>query len=325
MLSRVLGRSGINVSALGLGCWAIGGPFWRGNQPVGWGEVDDNQSRAAIERALELGVTLFDTSDVYGCGHSERILGQVLAERRKQVVIATKFGNIFDEQTRRITGASAEPAYIRHACEASLRRLRTDYIDLYQLHIGNYDLARLDEVLETLERLVDEGRILWYGWSTDDPVRAAAFSRGPHCAAIQQRFNLFEGNAETLAVCEGAELVSIVRGPLAQGILTGKFTPESTLPSDDVRHAWNFREGEQARRLEALGAIREVLTAQKRTLAQGALGWLWARSKVMVPIPGFKNVEQVEENAAAMWFGPLSPDQMAEIDELLAEAYGQQR
>lgn len=325
MEQRTLGRSGIVVSGLGLGCWAIGGPFWRGNQPVGWGEVDDNQSRAAIERALELGVTFFDTSDVYGCGHSERILGQMLAERRKNVVIATKFGNIFDEQTRRVTGASADPAFIRRACEASLRRLRTEYIDLYQLHIGNYELGRVDEVLETLEELVDEGKIRWYGWSTDDPARAEAFSRGPHCAAVQQRFNLFEGNAETLAVCEQAGLASIVRGPLAQGLLTGKFTHESTLPSDDVRHSWNFREGEQATRLDVLNAIREVLTAEKRTLAQGALGWLWARSKAMIPIPGFKRADQVEENAAAMVRGALSTDQMDELKELMAEAYGRQR
>lgn len=325
MLFRTLGRSGISVSGLGLGCWAIGGPFWRGNQPVGWGEVDDNQSREAIERALELGITFFDTADVYGCGHSERVLGEVLSDRRKQVVIATKFGNIFDEQTRRITGASAEPAFIRKACEASLRRLRTDYIDLYQLHIGNYELGRVDEVIETLERLVDDGWIRWYGWSTDDPTRAEALSRGPHCAAIQQRFNLFEGSAETLAVCEGEELASVVRGPLAQGILTGKFTPESTLPSDDVRHGWDFREGEQAKRLQALGAIREVLTTQKRTLAQGALGWLWGRSESMIPIPGFKTIAQVEENAAAMWFGALTRDQMAEVHELLGEAYGRPR
>jgi aryl-alcohol dehydrogenase-like predicted oxidoreductase len=112
---------------------------------------------------------------------------------------------------------------------------------------------------------------------------------------------------------------------LAQGILTGKFTPESILPANDVRHGWNFREGEQAKRLEALDAIREVLTAEKRTLAQGALGWLWARSQAMIPIPGFKRVEQVEENAAALWFGALSADQMAELNDLMAEAYGRQR
>jgi aryl-alcohol dehydrogenase-like predicted oxidoreductase len=252
-------------------------------------------------------------------------LGQVLSERRQAVIIATKFGNIFDEQTRRITGASGEPAFIRRACEASLRRLRTEYIDLYQFHIGNYDLGRVDEVLETLEQLVDEGKVRWYGWSTDDPARAAAFSRGPHCAAIQQRFNLFEGNAETLAVCEQEGLASIVRGPLAQGILTGKFNADSTLPANDVRHSWDFHEGEQAKRLNALGAIREVLTTDKRTLAQGALGWLWARSMAMIPIPGFKRVEQVEENTAALWFGALSPDQMAELEELMAEVYGRQR
>jgi aryl-alcohol dehydrogenase-like predicted oxidoreductase len=97
------------------------------------------------------------------------------------------------------------------------------------------------------------------------------------------------------------------------------------LPSNDVRHGWDFHEGEQAKRLQALGAIREVLTAEKRTLAQGALGWLWARSKVMIPIPGFKHADQVEENAAALWFGPLATEQMDELNELMAEAYGRQR
>jgi aryl-alcohol dehydrogenase-like predicted oxidoreductase len=306
------------VSGLGLGCWAIGGPFWRGDQPVGWGEVDDRQSVAAIQRALELGITFFDTSDVYGCGHSERILGEALAGRREEVVVATKFGNLFDEQTRRITGASGDPQHIRRACEASLRRLRMETVDLYQFHIGNYDLNRVDEVLETLEELVAEGKIRWYGWSTDDPKRAAAFARGDHCAAIQQRFNLFEGNADTLAVCEQMGLASVVRGPLAQGLLTGKFTHASSLPADDVRHAWDLRGGEQARRLDKLGAVREVLTAGKRTPAQGALGWLWARSPRMIPIPGFKTVAQVEENAAALGFGPLADAQMAEIQELMA-------
>ncbi len=323
MFSRTLGRSGVTVSALGLGCWAIGGPFWRGDQPVGWGDVDDNQSRAALERALEMGVTFFDTSDVYGCGHSERILGQVLADRREQVVIATKFGNIFDEQTRRITGAGGEPAHIRRACESSLRRLRTEYIDLYQFHIGNYDLARVDDVLATLEELVDEGKIRWYGWSTDDPQRAAAFCRGPHCAAIQQRFNLFEGNAELLELCEQQQVASINRGPLAQGILTGKFTANSKLPGNDVRHHWDFQEGEAARRLRALRATRDILEVGGRTPAQGALGWLWARSAATLPIPGFKTIAQVEENAAAMEFGPLDGDQMAELKALMAEVYGQ--
>jgi aryl-alcohol dehydrogenase-like predicted oxidoreductase len=108
--TRPLGQSGIQVSAMGLGCWAIGGPFWRGQTPAGWGEVDDDESIAAIQRALDLGVTFFDTADVYGAGHSERVLGRALAGRRHQVVIATKFANIFDESTRQITGSDASPA-----------------------------------------------------------------------------------------------------------------------------------------------------------------------------------------------------------------------
>ena len=320
MLTRTLGRSNLTVSALGLGCWAIGGPFWRDGNPVGWGEVDDNKSRAALQRALDLGITFFDTSDVYGCGHSERLLGQVLAGKRAGLVIATKFGNIFDEQTRQITGASGEPDHIRRACEASLRRLQTDYIDLYQFHIGNYDLEKTDAVIDTLEALVNEGKIRWYGWSTDDPVRAARFAQGEHCAAIQQRFNLFEGNTETLAICEAHNLASINRGPLAMGLLTGKFDQNSKLPENDVRHGWNFQDGEQARRLQKLAALRAILTQDGRTLTQAALGWLWARSAVTVPIPGFKTLAQVEENVGALAHGALSAEQMAAIEWVLTDA-----
>lgn len=317
MFTRTLGRSNLTVSALGLGCWAIGGPFWRGENPVGWGEVDDAKSLAAVQRALDLGVTFFDTSDVYGCGHSESLLGQALAGKRDRVVIATKFGNIFDEQTRQITGASGEPQHVRQACEASLRRLQTDYIDLYQFHIGNYELDKAAATLDVLEQLVTEGKIRWYGWSTDDPARAAFFAQGPHCAAIQQRFNLFEGNAETLSICETQNLASVNRGPLAMGLLTGKFDQNSQLPANDVRHSWDFKTGEQAQRLQKLERLRTVLTADGRTLAQATLGWLWARSPVTVPIPGFKHMQQVEENVGALARGPLTPAQMQELSEIL--------
>ncbi len=313
MFTRKLGRSHLTVSALGLGCWAIGGPFWRGDRPVGWGEVDDTQSLAALARALEMGVTFFDTSDVYGCGHSEHILGRALQGKRDQVVIATKFGNVFDEQTRQITGFSGEPGFIRKACEASLRRLNTDYIDLYQFHIGDYDLAKAGEVRETLEELVTAGKIRAYGWSTDDPERAAFFAEGTHCAAIQQRFNLFEGNDKVLALCEENNLASINRGPLAMGLLTGKFSHESSLPANDVRHGWDLQSGEQAKRLDRLANLRELLTSDGRTLAQAALGWLWARSTVTVPIPGFKTIAQVEENVGALARGPLTAEQMAAV------------
>jgi len=315
--ARVLGRSGITVSGLGMGCWAIGGPAWRDGKPIGWGDVDDTESARAIHRALELGVTLFDTADIYGAGHSERILGQALAGQRGQVVIASKFGQRFDEDSRQAIGRDASPAYIRRACEASLRRLNTDHLDLYQFHIGDYDLERAAEVRETLEDLVAAGKIRTYGWSTDDPARARVFAEGPHCAAIQQRLNIFEGNAETLAVCEAANLASLNRGPLAMGLLTGKFTADSTIPENDVRFGWDFRAGTQAERLQKLDTLRAVLTEGGRTLAQAALAWLWARSEQTIPIPGFKTAAQVQENAAALRFGPLPPAQMDEIERIM--------
>jgi aryl-alcohol dehydrogenase-like predicted oxidoreductase len=317
MFTRRLGRSTIEVSALGLGCWAIGGPFWRGDHPNGWGQVNDDQSIRAIHRALELGITFFDTSDVYGCGHSERLLARALASQRPHVVIATKFGNVIDEQTRQVTGADASAGHIRRACEASLRRLNTDYIDLYQFHLGDYDPAQASSVRDVLEELVAEGKIRFYGWSTDDPERARVFAEGPHCTAIQQRLNIFEGNAQTLAVCEEHDLASINRGPLGMGLLTGKFDADSQLPEDDVRHGWNLKQGTLAERLQKLQAVRAILTSDGRTLAQAALAWLWARSDQTIPIPGFKTVAQVEENASALRFGSLTVEQMKQIDELL--------
>ena len=318
MFMRQLGRSGIEVSAMGLGCWAIGGPLWRDGQPRGWGDVDDAELLRAIHRALELGITFFDTADVYGAGHSERILGQALAGRREAVVIATKFGNTFDAATRTGTGTDASPAYIRRACDASLRRLQTDYIDLYQFHIGNYDPAEADVVRETLEELVAAGKVRAYGWSTDDPERARSFAAGAHCSAIQQRLNIFEGNEQTLALCEELNLASVNRGPLGMGLLTGKFTTHSVLPTNDVRQDWNLREGERAEQLARLEALRTMLVSDGRTLAQAALGWLWARSEHTVPIPGFKTAAQVEENAGALRLGPLTDEQMQQVKAAVA-------
>ena len=314
---RRLGRGGSEVSALGLGCWAIGGPFWRGENPVGWGQVDDAESLRALHLGLELGITFFDTSNVYGCGHSERVLGQALAGRREDVVIATKFGNVFDEEARHITGSDASPAGIRRACEESLRRLNTSYIDLYQFHLGDYPAERAGDVRDTLEQLVAEGKIRGYAWSTDDPVRARIFAEGPHCTAVQHHLNLFDDAPAMIALCEELDLASINRGPLAMGLLTGKFSTATRLPADDVRRGWDFEHGTQAEQLRKLEAVREVLTAGGRTLAQGALGWLWARTETTVPIPGFKTTEQVRDNAGALQHGPLSASQMAEIDALL--------
>ena len=322
--TRQLGRSTIQVSAMGFGCWAIGGPFWAGDDAVGWGKVDDGESIRAIHRALDLGVTYFDTADVYGTGHSERILAQALENQREHVIISTKFGSIFDQTTRQLTGSDASPEYIRQACEASLKRLNTDCIDLYLFHLNDYDPEQAGIVRDVLESLVSEGKIRYYGWSTDFPERARIFAEGPNCAAIEHQMNVFDNATAVLSVCEEFNLASINRGPLAMGLLTGKYRANSLLPSDDVRGenspAWMqfFKNGKpNSELLEKLDAIREILTSDGRTLAQGALAWLWARSKKTIPIPGFKTVRQVEENATAMQFGPLSSEQMQEISSLL--------
>lgn len=324
---RKLGRSGIEISALGMGCWAIGGPFWSGETPHGWGEVDDDESIRAIHRAQDLGVNFFDTANVYGAGHSERVLAKAFAGKRKEVVIATKFNAIFDEETRQVTGASCSPADIRTACEDSLRRLDTDYIDLYQFHDNGYPADKAEPVRETLEELVKEGKILAYGWSTDFPDRAEVFAQGERCATIQLELNVLDDNPAVLAVCEKYNLAAINRGPLAMGLLTGKYTASTQPSTDDVRGEkspeWMkyFKGGKpNPNYMKKIQAVREILTSNGRTLPQGALAWLWGRSEQTVPIPGFRTVKQVEENCGALDIGPLERDQMLEIDAILGRS-----
>lgn len=316
---RTLGRSGIEVSPLGLGTWAAGGPTTHGGLQSGWGPVDDDELLRAMHRALELGINFIDTADVYGTGHSERLVAQVIKGRREQVIVATKFGFEYDEARREIWGGRGDAAYVRWACEQSLRRLGTDYLDLYQFHLGGYDGDAL-ETRQALEELVAEGKIRWYGWSTDDPTRARLFAAGEHCTAIQQSLSVLGGNFETLAVCEQHNLASINRGPLVKGLLTGKFDHDSTFPANDNRARWDLKAGREAEQLRQFRQVREVLTAGGRTPAQGALCWLWARSDKTIPIPGFKTVAQVEENARAMEFGPLSAAEMAQIEQILGRA-----
>jgi aryl-alcohol dehydrogenase-like predicted oxidoreductase len=316
MLKRTLGKSGIQVSALGLGTARIGGLDWqRDDLTIQYRQDQVDAAIRAIHRAFDLGINFFDTADVYGGGHSERILGQALAGRRHQVVIATKFGESFDEQTRQPTGEEPSPAYIRHACQASLRRLDTDYIDLYLLHIRDYDLARAGEVRHTLEELVDEGKIRYYGWSTDDLERARFFAQGRHCTAIEHRLNIMMDAPDMLALCDEYDLASINRIPLAMGMLSGKWTASTQLPEDDWRSEF-FTVPEFLRDLEKVQAMGQVLTRDGRSYVQGALGWIWARSPRAVPVPGFRTVEQVEEDAKALRLGPISEEQMQEIQRL---------
>lgn len=323
MLQRKLGRSQIHVSAIGLGTNTIGGSIWdpsvRANLPVGYGDVDPQEAMRAIRHAVDLGITFFDTADEYGCGQSERLLGEALDGRRDQVVIATKFGYTIDEAARQITGTEASPAYIRQACEASLRRLRTGYIDLYQFHLRDYPLERAGEVLQTLEQLVSEGKIRYYGWSTDDPERARFFAQGDHCTAVQHRLNILIDNPAILAVCDQYDLASLNRIPLLMGVLSGKFTASTRLSEQDIRSEY-FKHQIFFDDLKRLDLLKATLTARGHTLPQAALAWILARHPRAIPIPGFRTVRQVEENASTLELGPLSPDQMQHIEEILGRS-----
>jgi aryl-alcohol dehydrogenase-like predicted oxidoreductase len=317
---RTLGDT--EVSALGFGCWAIGGPFSDDQgRPLGWGEVDDDESIRAVHRALDLGVTFFDTADVYGAGHSEEVLGRALAGRRDQVTIATKWGNLFDPDTKVLHGSDISPGYVRRALEASLRRLRTDHVDLYQLH-PQPSIADAAPLVDACEELVAEGLIRGYAWSVDDPERAASFAVGEHCVAVQHELSVLHDDPEMLAMCDRHDIASVNRTPLAMGLL-GRRTNGTPTSGTDIRSVtpdWLrfFENGvptaEWAKRVDA---VREILAGDGRTLAQGALAWIWARSPRTIPIPGFRNVAQAEENAGALRHGPLRPEQLTEIAGLL--------
>lgn len=323
MLTRTLGRSGIEVSAMGLGCMAIGKSWTYLGEQTRFGEVNDDESLRAIHRALDLGINFFDTAANYGAGHSERILGRVIRGRRDKVVIATKFGHLVDEEAKSITYYGDDPnsdevvRHIRKDSEASLRRLGTDYIDLYQFHVGQYSPAKVAAVCNALEELVTEGKIRFYGWSINNPEGARVFAQGEHCVAIQHTLNVVFDAPEMLSVCDEFDQASINRGPLGMGLLTGKYNVDSKFLDNDWRRSDYFRDEWIIPILGRLGDVRDILTSDGRTLAQGALAWIWARSERTIPIPGFRTVAQVEENARAMEFGPLNDEQMRQIDRIM--------
>ena len=326
MFKRRLGRSNLEVSALGLGCWAIGGVWdWLetdgSREPVGVGQVDDAESIRAIHYALEAGINFFDTAANYGCGHSERILSQAIAGRREEVILATKFGYLVDEEKRIVRDTEDILSRIPQECEDSLRRLGTDYIDLYHFHVNEYPPEKAADVRDVLETLVEEGKIRWYGWSTDNPEGARVFAQGAHCTAIQHYLNMArqrEDLPQLLAVCEEFDQASVIRSPLVMGLLTGKFSIDTTFPSDDVRSTWDLRAGRTPQNIQRTETVRKVFadSGDPRTPAQIALAWIWTRHPRTIPIPGFKTLAQVKENIQAMEFGLLSDEQMKKIDEI---------
>jgi aryl-alcohol dehydrogenase-like predicted oxidoreductase len=239
------------------------------------------------------------------------------------VIVATKFGNVFDETTRKASGQDVTPAGIRSACEGSLRRLGVDALDLYQMHGGADTPAAAEDVVATLEQLVAEGKVRDFGTSVDDPAIIATFAKST-AVSVQSQLNVFGHNPEVLKAAHGHDLAVLARTPLAMGLLTGKYDLSNRPDETDVRRDtpwWTYFDddamGDWLRRLEA---VREILTADGRSLTQGALAYLWALDPVIIPLPGARTPEQVAEHAAAITFGPLTDDARQEIDALLADS-----
>jgi aryl-alcohol dehydrogenase-like predicted oxidoreductase len=326
--TRTLGQDGPEVSALGVGTWALGGPFTVNGRDAGWGEVDDDVSVAALHTAFDAGVTLVDSAALYGCGHAERVVGRALAAlpptRRDRIVVATKFGNTMDEVTRTGTGSNVSAASVRAECEGSLRRLGVEAIGLYQLHGGAGSRGQAEDVVATLTRLVDDGWIRAFGTAQDEPEVIEAFAASPHCLSVQSQVNVFGWNPAVLDLARAHGLAVLARSPLAMGLLSGKYATDRRPAAGDVRLDtpwWDyFDEGAMPAWLGRLDQVRELLTVDGRSLVQGSLSYLWSLDPAVVPLPGIRTPEQAAENAGALAYGPLPADVAAEVTTLLADS-----
>lgn len=312
MKYRTLGKTGWEVSAISFGSWGLGGS---------WGSVDDQTAFETIEAALDNGINLFDTADAYGepMGRSERLLGRALAGKREDVFIASKVGNWAARFGHRLP--YTHPLHVTMCCEASLYRLNTDYIDLYQCHIG--DLTEPDIFLEAFDNLLEQGKIRAFGISTNSLEVAKAFNRDGKCAAVQLDYSFLNRAPENdlLPWCRENNLGTLIRGPLHKGLCTGKFSRDTKFPMW-VRSKWNEGEGrkEFLSKLEIVDNLRS-LDKPGRALGQAALQFVLNNPAVSTAIPGAKNVKQAEENAAAA-DQTLNDEELQLIDTYTSSAPG---
>ena len=313
MQSRRLGKTGLDVSEIGFGAWAIGGS---------WGETDDEESLAALHAAVDAGVTFFDTADVYGDGRSERLLARLLRERDERLVVATKFGRRVEQDPALFTYEN-----LRGWLERSRENLGVEAVDLVQLHSPPWETYYLPEVHEACSRLVQEGLVRAYGVSVEKVEEALKAIEYDGVATVQIIFNMLRQRPAELFFDQARrrDVGVIVRVPLASGLLTGKFDRNSTFASDDHR-AFN-RQGEEFDRGETfsgvdydvgLEVVEELrpLVPPGATLAQLALRWILTFEAVSTVIPGAKTPEQARANAAASDLPAPSPETMERIAEI---------
>jgi aryl-alcohol dehydrogenase-like predicted oxidoreductase len=306
--TRALGRSGLTVSAQGLGCMGMS---------FAYGTPDHDEAVATIERALDLGVTFFDTADVYGFGHNEELVGKALAGRRDDIVLATKFGIHLDPDDPPSRGVRGDADYVRQACDASLGRLGFDHIDLYYQHRPDVTVP-IEETVGAMAELVEAGKVRHLGLSeaSVDTIRRAAAVHP--ITALQSEWSLFSRDIEDeiVPLCRELGIGLVPYSPLGRGLLTGAVGSLDELADDDFRRTQPRFQGDNLdRNLAAVAVVREIAEAHGATPAQVALAWLTAHGDDVVPIPGTKRRTYLDDNLGALDL-TLSADDLARLDEL---------
>jgi aryl-alcohol dehydrogenase-like predicted oxidoreductase len=302
---------GPEVAAIGLGCMGMS-EFY--------GDSDEARSIAVIHRALDTGVTLLDTADMYGSGANESLVGRALADRRDEAFLCTKFA-VQRGANGAFVGISGRPEYVRSACEASLRRLGTDHIDLYYQHRVDPEVP-IEETVGAMAELVKEGKVRWLGLSEAAPETLRRAAAVHPIRALQTELSLWsrDPERELLATCRELGVLFVAYSPLGRGFLTGRYTSRDDFPEGDFRrHMPRFSEANFAKNLELVVKVQELAANKGCTAAQLALAWVLSRGDHVVTIPGTRSPERLDENAAAAAIS-LSDEDLKTLDTILPPA-----